>query len=250
MRLTDLPAAFVLLTRLPAGRFIRPDAPADLARCVWAFPVVGLAVNATGGLIYWLGHAVGMPPLLAAAWALATMMIATGAFHEDGLADTADGFGGGAGPVRKMEIMRDSRIGSFGTLALLLSTIMRIAAIAALDKPLPVMTAMIAAGMLGRSGMIVVLMTAGPARGDGLGSSMATPPAGSAALGLGIAIIAALMLLPTRSALAAILFGFGACFGLARLAHAQIGGQTGDILGAAEVVTECVVVTVAASAVL
>ena len=248
MLLTDLLTATMLLTRLPVARFGRVGGRSDLARCVWAFPVVGLAVNAAGGLVYGLAHWAGMSPLLAAGWSLAVTMIGTGALHEDGLADTADGFGGGVTPARKLEIMRDSRIGSYGVLALLLSAIIRTAAIAALSRPGPVITALVLAGMLGRGGILVLLLVLRPARSDGLGASMAGTRASSAAAGLGLAIAAALLALPAMTAMTAVIPGLGCCLAAARLAYRQIGGYTGDVLGAVEVAVECVVLTVIASA--
>jgi len=246
--LTDLLTATMLLTRLPVARFGRSGGRSDLARCAWAFPVVGLVVNATGGLVYGLAHRVGMSPLLAAGWSLAAMMISTGALHEDGLADTADGFGGGATLAWKLEIMRDSRIGSYGVLALLLSVIIRAAAIAALSRPGLVIPALVVAGMLGRGGILVLLLVLKPARVDGLGASMQETQAGSAAVGLGLAIAAALVALPAPLAVMVVILGLGACLAAARLAHTQIGGYTGDVLGAAEVVAECLVLAVIASA--
>jgi adenosylcobinamide-GDP ribazoletransferase len=244
----DLVNAFMLLTRLPVARFARRAQSPDLARCTWAFPIVGLVINGAAGLVYWLVHRVGMPPLLGAAWTLAATMILTGALHEDGLADTADGFGGGTTPARKTDIMRDSRIGSYGALALLLSVVIRASAIAALDRPDAVITALILAGMVGRNGMLLVLLLLSPARTEGMGAAMGRPRASGAAIGLGIAVVAAFLSLPRLPAIAALLFGFGASLGVAKLAHAQIGGYTGDVLGAAELVTECVVLTVVASA--
>jgi adenosylcobinamide-GDP ribazoletransferase len=246
--IADVVTAFMLLTRLPIARFARFGAPPDLARCVWAFPLVGVAVNGMGGLVYWLAHRVGMPPLLAAAWTLAATMIVTGAFHEDGLADTADGFGGGSTRVRKMEIMRDSRIGSYGALALLLSVVVRMAAMAALGRPGIVAIAMILAGMLGRSGMLLLLLLLPPARDDGMGASMGKPRTEAIALGLGLAMVAAFLSLPGLPAIVAVALGFSSSLVVARLAHMQIGGHTGDLLGASEVITECVVLTVMVSA--
>jgi adenosylcobinamide-GDP ribazoletransferase len=244
----DLVSAFMLLTRLPIARFARFGAPPDLARCVWAFPVVGLVVNGMGGLVYWLAQRVGMPPLLAAAWTLSATTIVTGALHEDGLADTADGLGGGSTPAQKMDIMRDSRIGSYGALALLLSVVMRAGAIAALDRPIIVAKAMILAGMLGRSGILLLLFLLPPARNDGMGAAMGKPRAKSVWLGLGLTVAAAFLLLPVLPATEAVVFGFCSSLVLAKLAHMQIGGHTGDLLGASEVITECVVLTVVASA--
>jgi adenosylcobinamide-GDP ribazoletransferase len=243
--LADLLAAFLLLTRLPITRFASLGTSADLARCVWAFPIVGLVVNGVGGLVYWLAHRLGMPPLLAAAWTLATTTIATGALHDDGLADTADGFGGGATRAQKLHIMRDSRIGSYGALALLLSVVLRVAAIAALGNPPRVMLVLCLSGMLGRGGILVLLLALRPARDDGMGAEIGKRGALRAVVGLALPIVASLLALPLPSAIAIIATALVASVTAAKLAHSQIGGYTGDVLGAVEVITECVVLSVA-----
>jgi adenosylcobinamide-GDP ribazoletransferase len=240
---SDLAVAFMLLTRLPVPRW-SGTAP-DMARCVWAFPLVGLVVNLAAGLVYWLGHKAGMPPLLAAAWSVAAMLAMTGAMHEDGLADTADGFGGGATQERKLEIMRDSRIGSFGAVALLLSVIVRVAAIAALVQPGAAVAWLVVAGMLGRSFMAVPMMLLRPARAEGMGASMARLRPGPAAVGLAMAVAASFALLPARPAAVSALLSAAVSLAVARLAARQIGGYTGDVLGACEMMTECVVLTAA-----
>jgi adenosylcobinamide-GDP ribazoletransferase len=245
--LADLLAAFMLLTRLPVARFAPLGTSTDLGGCVWAFPVVGLVVNGLGGLVYWLAHRLGMPPLPAAAWTLAATTIATGALHDDGLADTADGFGGGATPARKLEIMRDSHIGSYGALALLLSVVVRAAAIAALGDPLRVMLVLCLSGMLGRGGILVLLLALRPARDDGMGAAIGKTRVSRAVVGLALAIVASLLVLPMLSAIAIIAAVLVASVTVAKLAHAQIGGYTGDVLGAVEVITECVVLTAAAT---
>jgi adenosylcobinamide-GDP ribazoletransferase len=241
--LKDLTAACGLLTRLPVGR---SGEPVDLASCVWAFPVVGGAVNAVGGLTYWLAHWFGASAMLAAVWALAVTMLATGALHDDGLADTADGFGGGASPERKLEIMRDSHIGCYGALALLLSVLVRVAAISAIGEPSHVMVAFCLAGMLGRGGILMLLLTLSPAREDGMGAAMGETRVGRAAIGIALAVVACLMAVGVKQAIAIVVFGFGVSLAMARLARVQIGGYTGDVLGAGEVVTECAVLTMAA----
>jgi adenosylcobinamide-GDP ribazoletransferase len=242
----DLVTALTLLTRLPVARFggarFGGGTP-DLARSIWAFPVVGFIVGAMGGLVYWVAYRLGMPPLLAAPWALAATLAATGAFHEDGLADTADGFGGGRTRERKMEIMRDSRIGSYGALALMLSLAMRIGAIASLGRPYLVVVALILAGMLGRAGMILTLILLRPARQDGMAASMADIPRSRATLGVALAAAAPFLLLSPGSAFAVVLSALAACWGMTKLAQAQIGGHSGDVLGAGEVIVECIVLT-------
>jgi len=241
--LQDVATAFTLLTRLPVGRW----GGSDLARAVWAFPVVGLVVALCGGVVYWAMSRFGVPPLLATSWALVAILLMTGAFHEDGLADTADGFGGGRTRERKLEIMRDSRIGTYGAVALGLSLLIRISALAALGRPGLVLIALVAAAMAGRGGMIVPLLVLPPARPDGLAAGLANIPRWSAVSGLALVGLALLILLPIQVALAAAVAALAASLALTRLARRQIGGHSGDVLGASEVIVECVTLTVLAA---
>jgi adenosylcobinamide-GDP ribazoletransferase len=237
--LADLRAAFGLLTRLPVGSC---STPPDLARCVWAFPLVGLVVNGIAAAVC----TAGLPPLLGGAWALAVTMLLTGALHEDGLADTADGLGGGRNPARKMEIMRDSRIGSYGALALSMSLLIRFSAIAVIAHP---ESALVTAGVLGRGAMIVPLMLLPPARPDGMGAIVGHPPMIAAALGLALSAAVAWLVLGGRPAIAAVMAAAGVGLVVTGLVWRQIGGYTGDTLGAVEVLTECVVLSVGTLAV-
>ena len=116
-RLDEARLALMLLTRLPVGRL--KDPVPSLAEARWAYPLVGLVI----GAIAWVAHhgalMLGLGPLPAALVALGAMVLVTGALHHDGLADFADGLGGGRDPDHRLEIMRDSRIGSYGALALI-----------------------------------------------------------------------------------------------------------------------------------
>jgi adenosylcobinamide-GDP ribazoletransferase len=238
----DVVTAFMLLTRLPLGRFSGAGA-SDLGRSTWAFPVIGLVVGLLGGLVYWTMHRLGVPALLASSWTWAAILLITGAFHEDGLADTADGFGGGGTRERKLEIMRDSRIGTYGAAALGLSLLLRVSAVAALERPHLVLVALVAATMVGRGAMIVPLLVLQPARADGMVAGMREIPRWSAVLGLGLAGLALLVCLPVAKAIVVAIAALAASFGLARLARSQIGGHSGDVLGATEVMVECVTLT-------
>ena len=248
MLLSELAAAFMLLTRLPVGWLARDGAPPDPARCVWAYPVVGLVVGGIGAGVYLLCYWSGMPPALGAVWTLMAAILATGGLHEDGFADTADGFGGGRSPKRKLEIMRDSRIGSYGTLALVLSVAMRGICIAALAHPARVVPALVAAGALARGGIGIQLLVLPPARLDGLAAALRERDPVRAALGPAVAAAAAFVLLPVGLAVGAVVVSGLAVFALAGLAHRQIGGYSGDVLGAGVVASECVVLTVVAVA--
>jgi adenosylcobinamide-GDP ribazoletransferase len=241
----DVVTAFMLLTRLPLGRFSSAGA-SDLGRSVWAFPVVGFVVGLLGGLVYWAMHRLGVPALLASSWAWGTILLTTGAFHEDGLADTADGFGGGVTRERKLEIMRDSRIGTYGAVALGLSLLIRISAVATLERPHLVLVALVAAAMVGRGGMIVPLLVLHPARPDGMAADMRMVPRWGAVLGFALAGLVLVSCLPAGKAIVVTLVALATCFGLARLARSQIGGHSGDVLGATEVIVECVTLTMLA----
>ncbi len=232
LRWSELVGAFMLLTRLPVAGLSRVQ-PA-MGACLWAYPLVGLVVGGIGAAVVWLAARLGLSPLLGAVLAVGAMVLATGGLHEDGLADTADGFGGGTTVARKLEIMRDSRIGSYGTMALLLTLALRVTAVADSADPI---YALPAAAALGRGAVVVVLLALRPARMDGLAASLGMTPGGPAVVGM---LIAGLCGLPAWPAL---LSAATAAVGMAALARRQIGGYTGDVLGATEQVAECAVLT-------
>ena len=132
-KLGELAVAFGLLTRFPVPRLLLPAAGAR-SDAVWAYPLVGATVGALGGGVYWLAHVLSLPPAFAALCALAVMIIATGAMHEDGIADFADGLAGRTREQR-LAIMRDHQIGTYGVIALMLTLAMRATAIALIAEP-------------------------------------------------------------------------------------------------------------------
>src|SRR5262249_50123562 len=146
---TDVAVCLTLCTRLPLAHAF-PIASGDIARASWAMPVAGALVGALGALAYWIAIRLGLPPLVAAAVALATGLVATGCLHEDGLADTADGFGGN-GRERKLEIMRDSRLGTYGACALLMSLLLRWSALASIADARNAALALVAAHAAARA---------------------------------------------------------------------------------------------------
>lgn len=234
----DLARAFALLSRLPV-----PGADGTRqARAAWAYPVVGLALGALAALPAALALALGLPAALAALLALACLVILTGAMHEDGLADCADGFWGGWEPARRLEIMKDSRIGSYGVIALTLGLAARWAALWLLFD-ISVWAgagALACAGALSRATMPALMAGLPNARGAGLSQSVGHVPPQTAGLAIAIAALAAL-LLTGCAALPALIWAALVGLALARLAKAKIGGQTGDVLGATQQVTEIAV---------
>ncbi len=240
---TDLAAAIGFFTRLPVARLMPHDPRIDMAHAVWAFPVAGALAGLLGAGAYAIAAWAGLPPVLSACWSVAATLLLTGALHEDGLADMADGFGGGRDASRKLEIMRDSRIGSYGALALLLSSLVRIAALAELAVPARVCAALVASGALSRAAIVLVLLLLPPARRDGLASMLHPLPRAPAIVALGLALALALVLLPVTMVLPAAACALVAAVAVAWLARRQVGGHTGDVLGACAVLADCAVLS-------
>ncbi len=240
-RIGELQAAFGLLTRLRLPRLgvAMPDAVSD---AVWAFPIVGGVIGVIGAIVYWLSSLIACPPLLAALFALAAMVLATGALHEDGLADCADGLGGNS-PEKRLAIMRDHVIGSYGTLALILAVGARIAAIAALGTPSLVASGLIAAGAVSRLAPVLIMASLPHARSDGLSVSVGRPGNGAVAAGVLIAFAIALIEQAFLGAVLIMLLAAILARGLGLYAKARLGGQTGDVLGASAVLTEIAALT-------
>lgn len=238
-RLDELLGAVTLLTRVPVARLLGGRPWPEAVASVWAYPVVGVLVGGVGAAVLWLADWVALPPGVGAVLGLAAMILLTGGLHEDGLADTTDGLGGGATVARKLEIMRDSRIGSFGTLALIVALAVRGTALASLPTATG-MAALVAAGGLGRGSMVLTLLLLPPLRTVGLTASLRQLKSGVALTGLALAAATA-GVLPVGVALGSIASAAIAAVVVTAVARWQLGGSTGDILGTAEVVAECAV---------
>lgn len=211
-----------------------------------ALPLAALVIALPGALILLLAGLAGMSPPLAATLAVSALVLTTGALHEDGLADSADGLFGGRTPERRLEIMKDSRVGTFGALALGLSLLLRVTALSAILQGAgawAAAAAILAAAPWSRAEGIRILATAEPARRDGTAATVGRPEASVLPIAYGLAAGAALLLaLVTGLPLAGLAFGLAmallATSGLLRLAKSLIGGQTGDIIGASQQLAE------------
>jgi adenosylcobinamide-GDP ribazoletransferase len=159
----------------------------------------------------------------------------------------ADGFGGGATRARKLEIMRDSRIGTYGAVALLLSFGIRLGAIAALDGVRAVFAGLIVAAVLGRTSIVLLLCLLPPARADGVAATMGKVPTRAWSVALLIAAVSIFLCFPFGRGLIVALAAFLTSLVLVRLGRRQIGGQTGDLLGSSVVLVECVCLSLMAS---
>ena len=240
---SDLKTSIQFFTRLPITG--GTPAGADLARAAWAFPLAGIVVGLIAAAVYALAYKLGLGGWPAAALTVAATLLLTGCLHEDGLADTVDGFGGGDTQERKLEIMRDSRIGTYGVCALTVSIVLRIAVLAALAGPALALWALIAAHGAARTTLPLFMALLPPARKDGLAHA-AGKPSGERVITasvLGILILA--IGLGPAHGIAALIVLLVVVALMAWLAVVQIDGQTGDVLGAVEQVSEIAILLVA-----
>jgi adenosylcobinamide-GDP ribazoletransferase len=209
---------------------------------VW-FPLVGAAIGALAGGVGALAFE-WTSPLLAAALAITAGLLVTGAFHEDGLGDVADAFGGGTTVERRLEIMKDSRHGTYGVAAMAASIVIRVAAVASMPSASTIVVALIAAHSMARGAAVATMAALPLVRHDGLGTDFGqatTRARGFAAAVLAAAIATAAVGWWVLGVAAGALVGVSA---VGLLAVRKIGGISGDVLGAAEQVAECAALVV------
>ena len=236
----DIAENLRFFTRLPLGPASR--AP-DFRRIGWAAPLAGAAVGALGALAFLLARKLGFPLLLSGTLAVAAEIALTGALHEDGLADLADGLGGRDRDAR-LAILRDSRIGTYGALALGICVLLRVEAVAALARPSDAFAAaaLALAGAMARAAALAPLAWLPPARSDGAGAAAAAlggrtmPPVAATAAAL--AVVLGLAWLGVARALFACVAAAAVTRALVALARRELGGQTGDVCGAAAALAE------------
>lgn len=232
---SDILIALALLTRLPIrlddAHFTRS------AQAAWAYPIAGLVLGMIAGLAGHVALSFGLPNEIAALISLATLIMVSGAMHEDGLADTVDGFWGGWDRAVRLEIMHDSRIGTYGVIALALSLAARWMALTLLFSSDGALFALMAAGALSRA-MMPVLMYAMPhARNTGLSKSVGRPTRETTMITIAISVVI-FVILQCDTSLSGIIVAGIFTLGMAAIAHRKIGGQTGDILGATQQICE------------
>jgi adenosylcobinamide-GDP ribazoletransferase len=241
--LAEFVAAVIFLTRLPIRW--RGPWPPDLDRRALAwFPIVGALIGAVGGLLYWGLTLAGLTAPLAALVTVAGLSLLTGALHEDGLADVADGFGGGRDPAAKLSIMKDSRVGTYGALALILAALARIGALATLADPRLVALALIGAHGFSRALLPAMKLWLPDARTQGVSADQGRPERARAIIALVIGFsfaattLGKLGLQSGVAGLDIIALSAIVVLVLGHLARRQIGGITGDVLGASQQLAE------------
>ncbi|PCJ95816.1 MAG: adenosylcobinamide-GDP ribazoletransferase [Hyphomicrobiales bacterium] len=240
----DFLRCLVFFTRIPVrwdlGSNIRMESTSQ------AFPLVGLLVGGISAFVLAAAHVVGLPALPSAILAVATQILLTGAMHEDGLADTADGFGGGHSKERKLEIMKDSSLGTYGMLALLLTQMLRISVVSGLLSigVLYGVVGIISAAMFSRAASMNIWHTLPHARDDGLSQSVGRPDRKALSIAWASTIIVLFLYPVWLFDIGATLINLFVCIGLNLafqiLCRRQIGGQTGDTIGASQQLVELV----------
>lgn len=251
----DTARSLAFLSRLPVpGHFFVGQSGA-MSRTVQGFPLAGALILLPAAFVLAIMLTLGATPLMAAVAAITVQTLLTGALHEDGLGDTADGLGGGRDRGHALTIMKDSRVGSYGVVALILIFAMRIAAIAGLAQHLSAVAAALclpAIAALSRALMVWHWSALPPARTDGVATSLRSPekPALHTAL-ISAVLIAAITIAPAISVFA--LFTTLAASAVAAVVflgfvRRRIGGHTGDTIGACQQICEAVGLTALAMA--
>ncbi len=238
----DLLTAASLLTRMPVPSGC---GTVRLAESAWAWPLVGAAAGAIAASAGWFLFLLGVPSGMTAGVALAVLVWSTGALHEDGLADSADGFAGGATQDERLSIMKDSRIGAAGALALVLAVLCRWTGIDQLDAA-TILPVLVATGAASRLPMILAMLVMPPARTTGFSSAVGRPDARTA---LFATIVTAVICLGAAglSGLVVVAVAAVGALPVCILAMLRIGGQTGDILGASQQCAEISALAAAAA---
>lgn len=244
---TDMMRSLSFLSRIPVHDIFFDDDQRPLGQMARAFPVAGILIALPSACLAAALAGLNADPLMAAGLVLALATLVTGALHEDGLADSADGFGGGRTKERSLLIMKDSRIGTYGAIALILSFFIRATAIAVLFRdlsPLAIAAALIAAASISRGLMVWHWQSLPPARDDGV-AAMAGQPGerdrkGAITYGTCLAIFLCLPFFSPYLIVVAVAVAFGVTYLFNRFCESKIEGHTGDTIGATQQITEIV----------
>lgn len=238
----DIVMALRFFSRLPTGS--RPHERPDLSRIAMALPFASILIGLVpAALLFGLVRA-GVPPLFAAFLAAAVFAIVTGAMSEDAAADAADGLFGGTTPEKRLEIMKDSRHGSYGVLAIVFVVGLKVAALAAIAARNPLAAAMVwvAATMLARSGALYLALVLPPARASGVSATAGQVSRNGFAIGLVFASVIAIAMAAPFTSLLGLVFALALAaaivWGWTALCRKLAGGQTGDLIGALQALLE------------
>lgn len=235
--LGDCASAFILLSRIPVFWFrFETDKTPDFTRSLWAFPLVGLVIGVGAGCLLLPPIRDFMPPVGASVLALGFIALATGALHEDGMADVADGFGGGQTEADKSRIMHDSHIGSYGVLALVVVSLFRVTLFFAVSTIISdglLLVLFMAIALAAARAQIIYQLCFYPISPHAkLGAILGRPAAIVVFTGTTLWAIPLFYLFPIIPALGATCGALIMVLGIGYLARRQISGLSGDVMGA------------------
>ncbi|MEO4040909.1 adenosylcobinamide-GDP ribazoletransferase [Hoeflea sp. CAU 1731] len=244
----DTARAVGFLSRLPVPARYFEGADGRMDRTSRAFALAGVIIAFPAALLASLLLALGVDPLLTAAAAVTGLVILTGALHEDGLADCADGLGGGRDKQQALDIMKDSRIGAYGTIALVLSLILRVAGLVAIAGSLSSTAfacAVLATAAISRAAMVWHWGALSPARSDGVAFGAGKPTTASVRFALGTGgVIGVVLVWLVASVFAVVVAGIATAavaWGFTAFVRSRISGHTGDTIGATQQLAEIAV---------
>lgn len=227
----DILAAFSLLTRISVPvNHIRAGTRANNA--TWAYPIVGAVIGSISGVIATIINLLGLPDSFCAVVALFALIIITGAMHEDGLADCADGFWGGQNKTRRLEIMKDSSIGVYGASALIIFLLAEWSAIEVLISD-DIIWALTGVGAVSRLPMVIAMRFVSNAKNTGLSANVGRPQLISIYVAIIMSLIISLICFGILG-ITIFLIGLISSIPVFLIAIKKIGGQTGDVLGASQ----------------
>ena len=228
--------ALGFFTRLPVPAWV-PWSPERLNHAARFFPLVGWVVGATGAASY-AAFALVLPASLAVILSMAVTIRLTGAFHEDGWGDTVDGFGGGWGKERILAIMKDSRIGSYGAVALIMVLLTKFCALVEIDLLLIPVTLIAGHGFSRLCAALLMSQLDYVRDEEGKAKPLATRIGGGELIFATITALLPLLLLAPHQSIPAVVLALLATLWLGRMFKKQIGGYTGDCLGATQQLSE------------
>ncbi len=238
----DICIAGVFLTILPI-KINGQIKDIELAEASWTFPLIGLVIGAICGCMFTLAYVLNLDPLVCAIICVFSSILVTGGLHEDGLADMVDGFGGGASCEDKLRIMRDSRTGTYGVIALILSVLLRSALLDSLTELKFVVIAVILSGIMSRSLLPFITLLFREARHDGLAVKFRKASKGVSLISFLLGTMACFLFLGLTGTFFITGIAIFSVLITVLIAYRQIGGYTGDVLGGCQQICEVAVLT-------
>lgn len=241
----DLLMALRFYSRLPTGN--APHEKPNLGRVAIILPLASFVIGLPPLAALLLLELAGVPTFFAAAFAIGVMVIVTGAMSEDALADAADGLFGGHTVEQRLDIMKDSRHGTYAVAALTLFLVLRVAAVGSIVAPLEAAALLITAPLIARSGALWLTVALPAARSGGAAAAAGRVAPRTFAIGLALSAVVSFATAGFAVGLLGLVLAYGLCalvtLGWVTLCRRLVGGQTGDLIGALQALLEIAALT-------